>query len=78
VANYHYKKKHLPTIRSVCDDIWNEVNHILPKEKPDNIEERPLAPFRQALGASVCTSNRLLSMEDAAKRIWFWLRMSPQ
>jgi hypothetical protein len=28
------KQQHLPTIRHIPDDLWNEVKNILPAEKP--------------------------------------------
>lgn len=46
---YHYRKKHLPTIRRIPDEIWDEVKHILPKEKPRNTKGHPAVPFRQVL-----------------------------
>jgi transposase len=40
----------LPTIKRIPDDVWNEVKHILPKEKPRNTKGHPAAiPFRKAL-----------------------------
>lgn len=50
MKKYRYKKKHLlPTIRRIPDDVWNEVKHILPKEKPRNTKGHPAVPFRQVL-----------------------------
>jgi transposase len=47
---YQYKKKHLPTIKPIPDDVWNEVKYILPKEKPLNTKGHPAAvPFREVL-----------------------------
>lgn len=46
---YHYKKKHLPTIRRIPDDVWNEVSHILTKEKPHNTKGHPAVAFRKVL-----------------------------
>ena len=46
---YHYRKKHLPTIRRIPDMVWNEVKDILPKEKPRNTKGHPAVPFRQVL-----------------------------
>jgi hypothetical protein len=80
VKYYQYKKKHLlPTIKRIPDDVWNEVKHILPKEKPRNTKGYPAAvPFRKALDGIlsgwyfVCTENRLSVEGDAAQRIWLW------
>ena len=49
MQKYQYKKKHLPTIKHVPDDVWNKVKNILPKEKPRNTKGRPAIPFRQIL-----------------------------
>jgi transposase len=50
VKYYQYKKKHLlPTIKGIPDDVWNEVKHILPKEKPRNTKGHPAVPFRKVL-----------------------------
>jgi transposase len=49
---YQYKKKHLPpTIKRIpSDNVWNEVKHILPKEKPRNTKGHPAAvPFKKVL-----------------------------
>jgi hypothetical protein len=47
VVKYQYKKKHLPTIKRIPDDVWNEVKNILPKEKPRDTKGHPAVPFRQ-------------------------------
>jgi hypothetical protein len=65
---YQYKKKHLlPTIKCIpSDDVWNEVKHILPKEKPCNTKGHPAAvSFRKVLDGIlfVCTENMRMSME---------------
>ena len=39
------KKKHLPTIRKIPDDLWDEINLILPSEKLDKTVRRPIVPF---------------------------------
>ena len=41
------KKQHLPTIRHIPDDRWNEVKNILPAEKPIETIGRPMVPFRK-------------------------------
>jgi transposase len=48
---YQYKKKHLlPTIKRIpSDNVWNEVKHILPKEKPRNTKGHPAVSFRKVL-----------------------------
>lgn len=49
VKKYQYKKKHLPPIKRIPDDIWNEIKKILPKEKPRNTKGRPAVPLRMVL-----------------------------
>jgi transposase len=43
------KKKHLPTIRKIPDELWDEIKIILPPEKPDKTIGRPIVPFRKVL-----------------------------
>lgn len=43
------KQQHLPTIRHIPDDLWNEVKNILPAEKPIETIGRPIVPFRKVL-----------------------------
>jgi hypothetical protein len=66
---YQYKKKHLPTIKHIPDNVWNEIKNILPKEKPRNTKGHTAVPFRKVLDGIlfVCTENRM-SMEYAAQR----------
>jgi transposase len=47
---YEEKEHHLPTIKRIPDDVWNEIKNILPKEKPHNTKGHPAAvSFRQVL-----------------------------
>ena len=43
------KKKHLPTIRKIPDELWDEIKIILPPEKPDKTIGRPIVQFRKVL-----------------------------
>jgi putative transposase len=43
------KKKYLPTIRRIPDDVWNEIKDILPPEKPPKTVGRPAVPYRTVL-----------------------------
>ena len=43
------KKKHLPTIRKIPNELWDEIKIILPPEKPDKTIGRPIVPFRKVL-----------------------------
>ena len=40
-------KKDLRTITSIPDDLWNEINNILPEEKPENTIGRPIISYRK-------------------------------
>lgn len=39
--------KHVYTIISIADDLWNEIRKILPKEKPSKTVGRPIVPYRK-------------------------------
>jgi transposase len=41
--------KHVYTIISILNDLWNEIRKILPKEKPVNTVGRPIVPYRKVL-----------------------------
>lgn len=41
--------KHAYTIISIPDDLWNEIEKILPKEKPFKTVGRPVIPYRRVL-----------------------------
>jgi putative transposase len=41
--------KHLPTIRKLPDDLWDEIKLLLPSEKPNNTIGRPFVPFRKVV-----------------------------
>ncbi len=43
------KKKYLPTIRRIPDDVWNEIKDILPPEKPPKTVGRPAVPYMTVL-----------------------------
>jgi hypothetical protein len=43
------KKEHLPTIRHIPGDLWNEVKNILPAEKPVETIGRQVVSFRKVL-----------------------------
>jgi transposase len=49
IGLYRRKKQHLPTIRYIPDDLWNEVKNILPAEKPIETIGRPIVPFKKVL-----------------------------
>jgi transposase len=43
------RKKHLPNIRKMPDDLWDEIRPILPPEKLDKTIGRLVVPFRNVL-----------------------------
>src|SRR6476659_1709558 len=49
IGLYRSKKQHLPTIRHIPDDLWNEVKKLLPAEKPIETIGCPIVPFRKVL-----------------------------
>jgi transposase len=60
------EQHHLPTIRHIPDDLWNEVKNILPAEKPIETIGRPIVPFRKVIDSillyvlrTVCQWNML-------------------
>ncbi len=75
ICPYRSVNKHLPTIRKIPDDLWDEIKLILPSEKSNNTIGRPVIPFREILDGIVCIKSRL-SMEDVTKRVWFRFQMS--
>jgi transposase len=44
-----HKRKRLGTIRRIPDDLWVEVQPLLPKEKEPGTNGRPVVPFRKVL-----------------------------
>jgi len=44
-----HKRKRLGTIRRIPDDLWMEVQPLLPKEKELGTNGRPVVPFRKVL-----------------------------
>jgi transposase len=87
VKYYQYKKKHLlPTIKRIPDNVWNEVKHILPKEKPRNTKGHPAVSFRKVLDGILfvlrtgCQWKEMLPKEYGSgstchRRFQHWVRM---
>ena len=46
--------KHLPTIRKIPGELWNEIKLLLPSEKPNDTIGRPVIPFGKVLDGIVC------------------------
>lgn len=42
-----YRMKHLPTVRHIPDEVWDEVRCILSPEKPSNTKGRPPVSYRK-------------------------------
>ena len=53
------KLKYLPTIRRISDDLWDEIELLLPSEKPNNIIGRHLIPFGKVGWNPACIKNRM-------------------
>ena len=49
----HRGLKHLPAIRKIPDDLWDEIKLLLPPEKANNTIGRPIIPFRKVLDGIV-------------------------
>jgi transposase len=45
----HITLKHLPAIRKIPDDLWDEIKILLPPEKAKDTIGRPIIPFRKVL-----------------------------
>jgi hypothetical protein len=80
---YQYKKKeHLPTIKRIpSDNVWNEVKHILPKEKPRNTKGHPAAvvSFRKVLDGILFVLRTGCQWEEMLPEgIWLWFYYLPQ
>ena len=50
---YRSVNKHLPTIRNIPDDLWDEIKLLLPPQKSDKTIGRPVIPFRKVLDGIV-------------------------
>ena len=45
----HIRVEHLPTIRNIPDEFWDEIKLSLPSEKANNTIGRPIIPFRKVV-----------------------------
>jgi transposase len=43
------KNHHLPTIKNIPDELWDEIKKVLPKEKPSKTVGRPIVKHRKVL-----------------------------
>jgi transposase len=55
MCSYRPINRHLPTIRKIPDDLWDEIKLLLllPPEKSDKTIGRPVIPFRKVLDGIV-------------------------
>jgi transposase len=47
------RTKHLPAIRKIPDELWDEIKLLLPPEKANKTIGRPVVPFRKVLDGIV-------------------------
>ena len=47
------RTKHLPAIRKIPDELWDEIKLLLPPEKSNKTIGRPVIPFRKVLDGIV-------------------------
>jgi hypothetical protein len=71
---YRQINKHLPTIRKIPDDLWDEIKQLLP-EKKDKTIGRPVIPFRKVLDGIqrlVMTVDALHICHAMKCNIWYY------
>ena len=50
----HYRPiKHLPTIKNIPNELWDEIKLLVPSEKPNKSIGRPIILFRKVLDGIV-------------------------
>ena len=52
------KLKYLPTVRRIHNNLWDEIELLLPSEKPNNTIGRPLISFGKVLDGILDVSRR--------------------
>ena len=60
--------KHLPSIRKIPDELWDEIKIILPPEKANKTIGRPVISFRKVLDGILYILRTGYEMEDATKK----------
>jgi transposase len=45
--------KHIPAIKNIPNELWDEIKLLVPSEKPNKIIGRPIIPFRKVLDGIV-------------------------
>ena len=48
-CNNLHKIKNMSTITTISDELWDDIDDLLPYEKPKNTVGRPAIPFRKVL-----------------------------
>jgi transposase len=43
----------LEQLLRIPDDLWNEINNILPDEKPENTISSPIIPYKKVLDGAL-------------------------
>ena len=60
IGVYKKKKQHLPTIRHIADDQWNEVKNTLRAERPIETIGRSVVPSRKILDGVLYNRNKVM------------------
>ena len=68
-------KKYVRTIIRIPDDLWNEIEDILPDEKPENTIGRPIVPYRKVFDGIMFILSTESQWKMLPRRIWFWFNM---
>ena len=68
--------KRLGTIRRIPDELWMEVQPLLPREKKRGTNGRPAVPFRKVPGWHTVRAADWLPVEGVTLRVWLRLHMS--
>jgi transposase len=86
VTCFSRRRRHLPTIKKIPDELWYEIKLILPQEKPNNTIGRPVVQFRKVLNGILyvlrtgCQWKMLLPKEYGSgstchRRFQEWMRL---
>jgi hypothetical protein len=67
---------HLPTIRKIPDDLWDEIKVLLLPEKSDKTIERPVIPFRKVVKLQTEVKVEQSVMYLRIKRVFHYLLAS--
>jgi hypothetical protein len=59
LSNTEHKRRDKYTITKISEKPWDEISSILPTEKPNNMIDHPIIPYRKLLDC-LYSSNRML------------------